>query len=205
MKRLAFLAVGALAMACLPISSIPAIASPTATLQETPTVFPTLVEVDTETPLPSHTPAALSPTATSTVKATSTAPNLTVTFATSTDVAATDTATIVAPVTPSSTSTAVILKHGTLPPAIPFTTITLWNRSKAQAYISLQATTIDGYHTILEYPVRKQVKVDAPLGSYLYVAWVGGRQMVGSFRLSNDDNLIIMLFKDKVTVIVENP
>jgi hypothetical protein len=90
--------------------------------------------------------------------------------------------------------------YGTLPPNLPYGFVTLINRSKAEAYISLQCTTKDGYTTILEYPVRGTVEAKAPAGKYFYVAWVGGRQMTGNFRLDTDGELTIRLYKDKITV-----
>jgi hypothetical protein len=74
------------------------------------------------------------------------------------------------------------------------------NKSNAQAYISLQNYPKDKDVAILEYPVEKQVKVQAPLGYYLYVVWVGGRKIVGEFVLQGDDNLKITIYKDRVTV-----
>ena len=89
---------------------------------------------------------------------------------------------------------------GTMPPFLPSGNITLINRSKAQAYISLQCTTKEGFVTIIEYPVRGPVNVKAPAGKYVFVAWVGGRKMVGNFALDKDGELTIKLYKDKVVV-----
>jgi hypothetical protein len=89
---------------------------------------------------------------------------------------------------------------GTLPPALPFGQVKLSNRAKVDVYVSLQCTTIDGYKTIIEYPVFGSFSVSAPAGRYNYVAWVGGRQFQGSFRLSKDENLSITFNKDKVTI-----
>ncbi len=206
MKKLIPLAFALLVIACLPTSPIPGIATPTTVIQASSTpVSPTETLPPTETPVllnPTVTPAVESPAAGSTVIA-SLLPNLTATFATSTDVPAnpnnTATATL-ASGQPTLTPTLGILKYGTLPPAVPFNSITLWNRSKAQAYISLQVTTIEGYFTIIEYPVERQVRIKAPLGSYVYVAWVGGNKMTGTFSLTSADSLIITLFKDKIVI-----
>jgi hypothetical protein len=89
---------------------------------------------------------------------------------------------------------------GTVPPSPPSGTITLLNKSKAETYISLQCEDQNGKVTILEYPVKKQVDVEAPAGSYVFVAWVGGNQMSGTFRLGKDGEITITLFKDKVVV-----
>ena len=89
---------------------------------------------------------------------------------------------------------------GTLPPAIPFGKVRLVNRAKADVYVSLQCTTIDGYTTIIEYPVFGRLMVSAPAGKYNYVAWVGGRQFQGSFRLSKGEELSITFNREKVTI-----
>jgi hypothetical protein len=105
------------------------------------------------------------------------------------------------PVTNATSSTTPHPQHfGTMPPFLPFGNITLINRSKAQAYISLQCTTKEGFVTIIEYPVRGPVNVKAPAGKYVFVAWVGGRKMVGNFALDKDGELTIKLYKDKVVV-----
>ncbi|MCC6499672.1 MAG: hypothetical protein IT313_05320 [Anaerolineales bacterium] len=208
MKKFIPLAVAALIVACLPTSPIPGFATPTSAIQATATPIQ-----PSETPLPTDTPVLPTSTATSTVSAppaefTTTASPIVVdasatpgTIATSTGAPADNTATSTpAPSQPTLTPTLGILKHGTLPPAVAYNTITLLNRSKVQAYISLQVTTVEGYYTIIEYPVVGKVKIKVPLGSYVYVAWVGGNKMTGSFRLSSADDLVITLFKDKVTV-----
>jgi hypothetical protein len=96
--------------------------------------------------------------------------------------------------------TLAIRTYGTLPPAVPFSQVTLINKANTEAYISLQVTMPDGTYSIIEYPVEGRIKIDAPVGSYLYVAWVGGRKMVGEFRLSNNDDLSITLFRDRVVI-----
>jgi len=90
--------------------------------------------------------------------------------------------------------------YGTLPPAVPSAKITVLNKSKTQAYISLQNYPPVNEDAFLEYPVEKKVNVRAPLGYYLYVVWVGGRKIVGEFRLHKDDDLTITIYKDKVEV-----
>jgi hypothetical protein len=95
--------------------------------------------------------------------------------------------------------TLAVRKYGTLPPAVPFSQITLVNRANAEAYISLHVD-LDGSNTVIEYPVEGRIEIDAPVGFYTYVAWVGGRKMVGEFKLHGDDDLTITLFKDKVVI-----
>ena len=220
MKKIALPVIAALILgACLPSNPVPNTV-PTAnsagtadaaktSVAQTLTALPTITSApvtDTATPpilLPSDTATTEPFTATTTA---TTVPNLTTTPATATsgtplEPAFTSTATIAvgaggATLTP----TLGILTYGTLPPAVPYSSVILVNKSKTQAYISLQVTTAQGGPTIIEYPVEGTVKIQAPTGSYLYVAWVGGRKMVGEFRLKNNDELTITLFRDKVVV-----
>ena len=90
--------------------------------------------------------------------------------------------------------------YGTLPPNLPSGTLGLYNRDHVDVYVSFRCVTKDGYVTILEYPVNKNVNVSAPAGKYTYVAWVGGRQFDGSFTLDNEGFLVISFFKNKVTI-----
>jgi len=90
--------------------------------------------------------------------------------------------------------------YGTLPPYVPSGKLILINRSKAEAYISLQVTTTEGLKSILEYPVQGRVISIAPAGKYFFVAWVGGKKMTGSFRLDKNADLTLTLMKDKVVI-----
>jgi len=119
--------------------------------------------------------------------------------ATPTGVAANGTPTLV-PGQVTAIWTLAIRKYGTLPPAVPFTRVNLVNKANAEAYISLQVTMNDGKYSIIEYPVEGTIRIDAPVGSYLYVAWVGGNKMVGNFRLHQNDEVSIILYKDKVVI-----
>jgi len=129
-------------------------------------------------------------------------PNLTTTPATATGGAAgipTNTLTT-ASGSPTASPTNGILTYGTLPPANnPYTSITIVNKSKTEAYISLQVVTDQGY-TIIEYPVARIVKINIPVGDYTYVVWVGGRKFVGYFHVGKNSDLTISIFKDKVEV-----
>jgi hypothetical protein len=113
---------------------------------------------------------------------------------------ATFTATLAAASPATSIPTLTIRLWGTLPPAVPSSDIILINKSKAQAYISLQVTSPDGRYAVIEYPVVGRIEIKAPLGSYLYVAWVGGNKMVGNFKLHGHEELSITLYKDKIDV-----
>jgi hypothetical protein len=216
MKKIALPMIAALMLgACLPFTATPT-PGPTvdtaATIQsgsqtsvaQTLAALPTITvapSTDTSTPpiaVSTDTVTAESSTATS-------VPNLTTTPATSTSAPAnpafTSTATLVSvPGGATLTPTLGILTYGTLPPAVPYATVILVNKSKAQAYISLQVNTVQGGPTIIEYPVEGRVKIQAPVGEYLYVAWVGGRKMVGNFRLRHSDELTITLYKDRVAI-----
>ena len=166
---------------------------------ETLNALPTsTLEPATDTPEPTATDTEL-PTATATVTETLTPdPNVTPTQ--------TNTATVTGtpPTATQFVATATETLHprffGTLPPTIPYGKVKLVNKSKAEAYISLQCTTIDGYTTILEYPVYGRMKVSAPAGKYTYVAWVGGRQYQGSFSLGKGGEVEITIGKGKITV-----
>jgi hypothetical protein len=201
MKRIVIVTLAAALVGACGFIPTPASQAPTAVV-ESPTTAPT----QTDTALPTVTPApateqlfptpdiSLNPTITSIPT-----DNLTTTPITATVGIVTDTPTAVSfPSSVTPTPTNGILTYGTLPPAVPYNTITLWNRSKAEAYISLQQQ--DGKGAIIEYPVKGQIYVDIPLGSYIYVAWVGGRKMTGSFKIGGGEDVSIVLFKDKIVV-----
>jgi hypothetical protein len=167
------------------VTSVPA--TPTAVI---PVASPTLVATDT----PPATPTAVTNLTTTPVTATSGAVTTTVPPANVTATATLVTGQVTA------IWTLAIRTYGTLPPAVPFSQVTLVNKAKTEAYISLQVTMPDGKYSIIEYPVEGSVKIQAPVGSYLYVAWVGGNKMVGNFRLHHNDDLSIILYKDKVVI-----
>ncbi len=96
--------------------------------------------------------------------------------------------------------TLAVRTYGTLPPLVPFSHITLINKAKAEAYISLHVDIPEGGNTVIEYPVEGRIKIEAPVGVYSYVAWVGGNKMVGNFRLHNNDDLSITIYRDKVVI-----
>lgn len=170
-------------------------AAQTMAAQPSPTIAPA-----TESPTPV---VELSPTPVVTeTPSSSPVPNLTTTPATATSGPASSpiaSTTATQPAGPTVTPTLGILKYGTLPPAVPSAQITIINKSKTQAYISLQNDP-PRQIAILEYPVPKRVKIRAPLGYYDYVVWVGGRKIIGEFTLNEGDELTITIYKDKVTV-----
>jgi hypothetical protein len=164
---------------------------------------PTDAPVGTDTPI-TFVEASPIPGTTDSATVTSTSiPDLTTTPATATSgpADAAFTATLAAAANPATLiPTLTIRLYGTLPPAVPSGDITLINKSKTEAYISLQVTSIDGRYAILEYPVVGTISIKAPTGFYLYVAWVGGNKMVGNFRLRGNEDLSITLHKDKVVI-----
>ena len=208
MNRLVFaVAVLLIIGACLPSNLIPTAVAPTQPdIQAVPTETATLPPTDTPVPVTdtsfpvTDTPVP-SPTDTAT---TSPVPNMTTTFATSTEVAGgppAATATLASTDGGTTTSTPSHLTYGTLPPQNnPFSEVTLFNRSHAEAYVSLQVNTRDFGPTIIEYYVDRMVSFRAPVGHYLYVAWVGGNKMVGNFRLTENDDLLITLFANRVEI-----
>src|SRR5215207_2463594 len=163
------------------------VASPVLSITDTPTLVASPVLVTTETPTLVPTSSPVTDLTTTPVTATSGSANVTVTATLA-----------VGQVTAS--PTLGIRTYGTLPPAVPFSQITLINKANAEAYISLQVTMPDGKYSIIEYPVEGRIKIQAPVGSYLYVTWVGGRKTVGEFRLHQNDDLTITLYKDKVVI-----
>ena len=184
------------------LTARPPATSPAATDTATPPAL------DTETPSPSASPV-ISITDTFTATQTST-PILDLSATSVTGTANVPTATgVPANLTPTSTLAAgqvtpvwtlAVRTYGTLSPAVPFSNVTLVNKAKTEAYISLQVTMPDGNYSILEYPVEGRITIQAPVGSYLYVTWVGGRKMVGEFRLKNNDDVTITLYRDRVVV-----
>ena len=171
---------------------------------QTLTAQPTFTSVPvTETVVIPVASATLSPT--NTPEATFTLPaNLTTTPVTATSGVVTAT---VLPATPTLVTgqvtaiwTLAVRTYGTLPPLVPFSHITLINKAKTEAYISLHVDLPEGGNTVIEYPVKGTIKIEAPVGFYSYVTWVGGNKMVGNFRLRHDDDLTITLYRDQVTI-----
>jgi hypothetical protein len=212
MKRVLLLVAVVLSLgACLPF---PNIVNPTATVDIAATnqanlqtsVALTLTAQPTLSPVPVTDTATL-PEASPTFPATDTPlpadpllNNLTTTPETATSVPDTLTATpVLAAAQPTATWTLAVRTYGTLPPQVPFGHITLINKAKAEAYISLHVD-LDGSNTVIEYPVQGTRSIQAPTGSYRYVAWVGGREMVGEFRLKRDQDLTIVLYRDRVEI-----
>lgn len=212
--------------ACMPAAVQTQAANPTPiseeVLQATAALFvqQTLAAYPTQTAIPSNTPVVNTPTNTATLATPTETQNpvlltLTATLGTGTVTPGTEAANILPTTgtgTPQITSasntpnpltpTAVPQPQfvGTLPPNLPSSLVILTNKADVDVYISLRCETSKGNVTILEYPVKKYVDVDAPVGSYTYVAWVGGRQFTGAFLLTQGDVLKINFFKNRITI-----
>ena len=159
-----------------------ATATETATVTETATTDPNATATETLTPNPNASATATGITFTATATVTGTPPTATKSA------------------TPTATETLYARFYGTLPPSIPYGKVKLINKSKAEVYISMNCTTVDGYTTIIEYPVSGTMRVSAPTGTYTYVAWAGGRQFQGWFGLGKKSEVEITFNKDKVTI-----
>ena len=208
--------------ACLPAFLQPLAAGPTAlssgNLEATAGVLiqQTLESLPSATSIPSSTPVVRTATSTPTAvteTATAGAEALTLTATTSSTPGVPQAQTIGAlpfTLSPSATPNAGLAgvltdtphpQHfGTIPPYLPFGKITLINKSKSDVYISLQCTTNQGFTTILEYPVSGTTDVKAPFGKYTYVAWVGGKKVVGKFTMDDKSDLNIKIFKDHLEI-----
>lgn len=95
---------------------------------------------------------------------------------------------------------AVPLSYGIVPINTPMVKVKLSNRAQAEVYVSFQGTTRDGFHIIKEYPVSGSTSVKMPAGRYTYVAWIGGKQFTGEFKLGAGAGASVTFYKDKVVV-----
>ncbi len=228
MKKIFILVVllGLSLSACVPDALQPQAANPTpiseVVLQATAAVLSqqTLQALPTATTAPSNTPVVSTPTSTPTQATPTETQNpilltLTATLGTGTVAPGTELAGIpttasgtlqaanAASLTPNPLTPSTTLHpqfYGTLPPAVPYNYIVLTNKAGADVYISLRCETASGNVTILEYPVKKLVEVEAPVGQYTYVAWVGGRQFTGAFALTKDKAIRIDFFKSRIAI-----
>jgi hypothetical protein len=214
MKRIALAVIMTFVMAaCSSLPSIPSIPQPTANVDVAATsqanVQISVAQTLTAQPTPTSAPVTDTPTlpiesptlpATETPLPTSSPlPNLTTTPVTATSGPGSLTTTPAPVGQVTATWTLAVRTYGTLPPLVPSAHIILINKAKAEAYISLHVD-LDGSNTVIEYPVTGTITIRAPLGFYRYVAWVGGREMVGEFRLHDGDDLTITLYKDRIEI-----
>jgi hypothetical protein len=87
-----------------------------------------------------------------------------------------------------------------LPRGTVYKEVRILNRSHAQMDISLHCTTREGIEAILEYGDVRNITIKAPEGRYVYVVYVGGRKIEGSFSLLHATSAVITVYKDHVTV-----
>jgi hypothetical protein len=207
--------------ACIPAALQPQATSP-APVSDTDIQATVAVQVEqtiqslpTLTPAPSNTPVIITATSAPTQTATQVIPTSTTT-ATQATLTVVGTGTIVpagtAGTLPSTATSIPVMSatpvgtahrryYGTMPPNLPSGSIVMLNMSKADAYISLQCTTSEGYVTVIEYPVGgSTVGTSAPAGQYVYVAWIGGKKFTGSFKLGKLQDRKIIMYKDRVEV-----
>jgi hypothetical protein len=167
-------------------------------LTSAPSNTPVIITV-TSAPTNTQPPPTLTATQSQSLSTPSAAPGTGTAVATVGTLSAT--ATQVPPQNVTPTGTSHYQYYGTMPPNLPFGNVSLLNMSKRDAYISLQCTTVDGYVTVIEYPVGgSTVKAKAPAGQYLYVAWIGGKQFSGNFKLDKSQDRKILMYKDRVEI-----
>ncbi len=174
-----------------PTASPAPLATATPAATNTPVIAPTSTPTaaPTFTPIPSLTPTAVTETALSPGAALTGSPAASGTPVAGTTATAAGTATLVEPIS-----------LDKLPPDTVYKRVRIDNESKAQMDISLHCTTHQGLHTILEYTNVRNLTIEAPEGDYVYVVYVGGRQIVGSFSLRHVTSAYITVYKDHVTV-----
>ena len=95
---------------------------------------------------------------------------------------------------------AVPLTYGVVPTNTLMVKVKLSNRAQAEVYVSFQGTTRDGFHIIKEYPVSGSTSVKMPAGRYTYVAWIGGKQFTGEFKLGGGAGASVTFYKDRVVL-----
>ena len=179
--------------------TVQALPSPTLAPSNTPVVM-TATSVPTQTlVIPTSTSTSTQVPTLQTVTATLGTGTVTLTVGPAGTLPFTATSNPLVGVTP--TGTSHYQYYGTMPPNLPSGSISLFNKSKADAYISLQCTTVDGYVTVIEYPVGgSAVGAKAPAGEYIYVAWIGGKKFTGSFKLGKLQDRRIYMYKDRVEI-----
>ena len=180
------------------IQSLP---SPTLAPSNTPVVI-------TSTSAPTQTQTQAVPTSTSTETQNPTLMTLTATLGVGTvtlttgatgAVPFTTTATPALALIVTTTGTPYFQYAGTMPPELPSGNIALINMSKVDASISLRCETKDGYVTYLDYPLGGSAVNDRiPAGSYIYVAWVGGKKFEGSFKLGKSQDVTLLIYKERI-------
>ncbi len=90
--------------------------------------------------------------------------------------------------------------YGTQPPYIHYGRVHLVNKANRDVYVSFQCTTPEGYYSIVEYPVYGRITVSVPAGRCQWVAWVGGREFVGTVGVGRFEELTMTFKKNSVTI-----
>ncbi len=106
-------------------------------------------------------------------------------------------------INPTSNETAVpgeSISLDKLPPSTIYETIVINNNSGTEADISLHCTTIHGLQTVLEYNHVKHLTIQAPQGNYVYVVYVGGKMLSGSFSFLTQSKRSITIYRDRVVI-----
>jgi hypothetical protein len=190
------LALGWTLAACLPVlpgqtTDNPALPLPSAAidLQSTAEVMAATLSAQTIAALPT---ASLPPSKTFTPIASSSP--------TSGTPAAAATATGISAATQATGTLGAAISIDKLPKNTPYGLIHIENKSGTQVDISLHCTTLKGYSTILEYTNVGNLSIEAPLGSYVYVVYAGGKQLIGSFSFKTNPKLSITVYKDRVAI-----
>ena len=125
-------------------------------------------------------------------------PSFTATLAPGSTVAITDTPSAIAlPVTATMLDSISLDK---LPESTVYKRVRIQNQSRSQMDISLHCTTVKGLQTVLEYNNVRNLSIQAPDGDYIYVIYVGGRQMTGGFTLLTVPSLTITVYSDRVAI-----
>ncbi len=87
-----------------------------------------------------------------------------------------------------------------LPRDTVYKPVVIRNKSHAQMDISLHCTTHQGLQTVIEYEHVRTLSDEIPECDYVYVVWVGGRQIVGSFTLYRISDIAITVYAQRVEV-----
>ncbi len=108
-----------------------------------------------------------------------------------------------APASTPATETAIPVESVSLdklPPGTVYRHVRIEDRAHLPMDISLHCTTIHGLHTVIEYNNVRSITVQAPEGNYVYVFYVGGHRMMGSFSLLDAGSVTLTVYKDRVAI-----
>lgn len=198
--HLVVLALSLTLTACLPSLqnlAIPTIAAPPAASPAAP--FSAASPLPSGTALPTTTPtASFTPISTFTPGGTSITPSPTPSTTGTLPTAAGPTATLTQAA--STAGSPVSVNMDTLPRDTVYKPVVIRNKSHAQMDISLHCTTHQGLQTVIEYEHVRTLSDEIPECDYVYVVWVGARQIVGSFTLYRIPDIAITVYAQRVDV-----